>query len=112
MKVSDVILVKFPFTSLETVKKRPALVIASVTHGSIRLLTIAMITSRIEGLHLPGDYVLKEWKQSRLMHPSLVRLCKMTTIDVDLVHKKLGTLSKVDIAGVREEFHNLFSSWI
>jgi len=39
-----------------------------------KLVTIAMITSQIDGLKFPGDVLLNEWKAANLLHPSLARL--------------------------------------
>lgn len=113
MTPGKVVLVRFPFTSLEKVKKRPALVLCR-TDGrqKISLVTIAMITSRLEGLQLDGDVVLRNWERAGLLHPSLVRLSKVATLDGDLVEKQLGGLTDLDLKQVRQQFRRVFEQWV
>ena len=112
-KPGDIILVKFPFTNLETTKKRPALILHHTFHTSkIDIIGIAMITSQIEGYPLAGDVLIQKWKEANLLYPSLVRLSKTATIDSDLVDKRLGQLHPDDIATIKKSFQKLFHHWI
>lgn len=113
MNAGDVVLVRFPFADLTTTKKRPALVLSRVTRTArYRLATLAMITSQVEALKLDGDVLLKDWKSAGLLHPSLLRLAKVATVDMDLVDDSLGRLSAADRASARDAFHRLFSPWM
>ena len=113
MTAGDVILVQFPFTSLDTTKKRPALLLASSALGKrAELMTLAMITSQVDGVKLAGDTMLSDWKRAHLLHPSLVRLAKIATLDHSRVERKLGTLSAADLASVRSGFAQMFRTWI
>ena len=113
MKIGEVVLVKFPFSDLESSKKRPALVLSNaILTDKVAVLTIAMITSKIDGLKLPGDYKLNHWEKAGLLHPSVVRLSKIATIDSGLVMKSLGHLQSQDIKGIRQGFQKHFKSWI
>ena len=112
MKPGSILLVKFPFTLLETTKKRPVLLLSRVQlTEKIQLLTIAMITSRIDGLKLKGDAHLRDWKRSNLLHESLVRLSKLTTVEKELVDRELGFLSVADTKEVRKCFRQLYEGW-
>ena len=113
MKAGDVVLVRFPFTDLGATKKRPALVLAHTARSSrYRLVTLAMITSQVESLRLDGDVVLENWKGGGLLHPSLLRLAKVATVDGDLVDKGIGRLSASDLAATRDAFRRVFSPWM
>jgi mRNA interferase MazF len=113
MSPGDIVLVKFPFANLENAKKRPALLLKTTKVSSKgHLMTIAMITSKIEGLDLDGDVVLDEWQKAKLLHPSLVRLAKIATIDSELIERKLGRLSSVDHEQVGRVFSRLYSHWV
>lgn len=113
MKPGDVALVRFPFADLATTKKRPALVLARTARSPRnRLATLAMITSQIEALKLEGDVVLAEWKASGLLHPSLLRLAKVATVDEELVVKAIGRLSSSDQESARQAFRRVFSAWV
>jgi mRNA-degrading endonuclease toxin of MazEF toxin-antitoxin module len=108
----DIVLVRFPFTSLETDKKRPALVVTATSLGRrVELVTVAMITSKVDGVRLAGDTQLVGWKSAHLLHPSLVRLAKMATLDRALVERRLGALSDADVASVRRSFARMFRFW-
>src|SRR5438552_180595 len=113
MKAGDTVLVKFPFTNLEATKKRPALVLTVVSYGkSQSLVTIAMITSKIDGIKLKGDVSLINWESASLLHPSLVRMSKVATVEIDIIDKKFGRLTEKDIALVKKEFKNIFDWWL
>jgi mRNA interferase MazF len=113
MKPGEIVLVKFPFTSLDSEKKRPALVLLVTSATSkINFCTVAMITSKIEGLKFSGDIALSDWKLAGLLHPSLLRLSKTATIDQELITKKLGSLSSKDKNIVKKEFSSLWKNWI
>ena len=113
MKPGDVVLVRFPFADLAAAKKRPALVLTRVARSSRnRLSILAMITSQVEALRLEGDVLLSEWKQAGLLHPSLLRLTKIATVDEDLVEKTIGRLAPRDQDAAGAAFRLVFSSWL
>ena len=112
MKPGDVALVRFPFTDLAASKKRPALVLARTELSTRnRLATLAMITSQIEALKLEGDVLLQDWRSAGLLHPSLLRLAKVATVDEDLIERKIGSLSARDRDSAKRAFRHVFSSW-
>lgn len=112
MKTGDIVLVKFPFTNLKNQKKRPALVLNTTHYAkSLDLVIVAMITSKLDGLSLEGDVQMTDWKESNLLHPSLVRLSKIATLDSDLIEKQLGALTLKDEKKVRQSFQKLFAAW-
>lgn len=113
MKPGSVVLVRFPFTSLEQSKKRPGLVLSFIKHSpKIQLITFAMITSQLDGLDLEGDVKLRDWQKAKLLHPSLVRLSKVATIDVELVDRELGSLSETDRGELSKAFRKLYRAWL
>ncbi len=113
MNPGDVVVVRFPFTELATDKKRPALVLAQTTRSPRnRLDTVAMITSKTEALKIPGDVLLGEWELAGLLHPSLLRMAKVATIEEDLIDKKIGHLSAADLGAARKAFQRVFASWL
>ncbi len=113
MKPGDILLIRFPFSDLESVKKRPALFLFESRLGAHNhLYTIAMITSRIENPRIGGDVLLQHWKESGLLHPSVARLSKIATVDAELAEKRIGNLSKVDVKATQIAIRKLFHSWI
>jgi mRNA interferase MazF len=113
VRAGDVVLVRFPFADVAATKKRPALLLGQVSRGRrYRLATVAMITSQVEALGLEGDVQLAGWERAGLLHPSLLRLAKVATIDGDLVEKSIGRLTAEDLRSARGAFRKLFASWL
>jgi mRNA-degrading endonuclease toxin of MazEF toxin-antitoxin module len=113
VKPGDIALVRFPFADLLSSKKRPALVLArTVRSPRNRLATLAMITSQIEALRLEGDVILNDWKAAGLLHPSLLRLAKVATVDEELIDKTIGRLSSTDRESAQRAFRRVFSARI
>ena|SRR3989344_8980487 len=113
MNPGEIVLIKFPFTDLESTKKRPALVVQHTKLSpKIQMCIVAMVTSKIDGLKFPGDVLLKEWKNAGLLNPSIVRLSKLVTVDFPLIDQKLGSLGKSDLSAVSLELNKQFSFWL
>ncbi|MBI5503209.1 MAG: type II toxin-antitoxin system PemK/MazF family toxin [Deltaproteobacteria bacterium] len=113
MTPGNVVLVRFPFADPDTTKKRPALVLARTARSPRnRLVTLAMLTSQIEALRIDGDVELANWQEAGLLHPSLLRMAKIATVDEDLVEKSIGDLSKADRKAARAAFQLLFAAWL
>jgi mRNA interferase MazF len=113
MKAGEIVLVRFPFTDAATTKKRPALLLARTARSTrYRLATLAMITSQIEAMALEGDVKLADWETAGLLHPSLLRLAKVATVDEELIEKTIGTLSARDMEAARGAFRRVFATWM
>lgn len=87
----DVVRVPFPYTDRATRQHRPALV---VSHGAIgeneALLWVAMITSA-ENRPWPDDVMIADLERAGLPAPSVVRPCKIATIEARHA-EHLGTI--------------------
>ena len=93
-KVGDVVSVEFPFSDLQTHKRRPGVLLVS---GDADVL-LARITT-----HPPretSDVALKHWSETGLPRASTVRLTKLATIDHRLVHHRIGRLHPDDARAV------------
>lgn len=109
----QVVLVRFPFADIGATKKRPALVLTQTRRSPrYRLVTVAMITSQVEALQLEGDVLLGNWEDAGLLHPSLLRMAKVATLDGDLVDRVIGTLSAADKRAARAAFRRVFKAWV
>lgn len=109
----SIVLVKFPFADLTTIKKRPALILKAVSHGDkFVIYQIAMVTSKVDSLKLEGDFLVQEWKKSGLLHPSVLRLSKIATVEESLIDKELGKLSLSDKKQVSKLFSKFYSIWL
>jgi mRNA interferase MazF len=92
----DVVLVKFPFTNLQTTKQRPAVIISSREYQENRPDVIIMaITSRIHEPLLTGEAKIGEWKASGLLKPSVFKPL-IATVEKEQIIKVLGKISQSD----------------
>lgn len=55
---------------------------------------------------------LADWRESGLLHPSLLRLAKIATVDEDLVEKSIGELSKPDRKLALAVFRRVVADWM
>ena len=92
----DVVLVGFPFTNLQTTKRRPAVVISSYQYQQHRPDIILMaITSRIRQPLAADEALLHEWQNAGLPKPSVLKPL-IATIEQRRVVKTLGQLTESD----------------
>jgi len=91
----DIVLVKFPFTSSTTTKKRPALILSTNKIDDTESCTILMITSDIKSKNY-GDYTIKNWREAGLPKPAVVKM-RFATIPTSIIDKKISQLDKKDI---------------
>lgn len=113
MKPGEIVLVRFPFTDLDSTKQRPALVLSVVKYSSkLELVIAAMVTSKVDQPKIDGDEMIAEWKEAGLLHPSMVRLSKIATLESGLISKSLGSLNKADRISVKKWMARLFGEWL
>jgi len=102
-RVGDIVSVEFPFSTLQTHKRRPGLVLIS---GDLDLV-IARVTT-----HPPresSDIALTYWAEEGLPRASTVRLTKLATIDQRLVHHCIGHLHSNDSQAVAHAWQQLMA---
>ena len=100
-KRGDIVLVEFIFSSRDGSKRRPGLVLSAESYNKTRHeLIIAAITSNIER-KLPGETVLKNWKDTGLLYPSTVTAI-IQTIKTDMVKRRLGQIMPNDMMAVEK----------
>ena len=106
-KRGDIVLVPFPFTDQTTIKKRPAVVISSDHYNEILSDVIIMaVTSHIEKSFVVGEFIIKEWRSAGLLMPSSVKPV-ISTIEQNLILKKLGSLSSEDLISLNKGIKEL-----
>lgn len=102
-----VVRVPFPYTDRSTRQHRPALVVSSNGVGeAAELLWVVMITS-VENRPWPGDVALgSEYRKTGLPAPSVIRPCKIATIEARLA-EPIGAVSSAILRGVDAEVRKL-----
>ncbi|MEM9817944.1 MAG: type II toxin-antitoxin system PemK/MazF family toxin [Cyanobacteria bacterium P01_D01_bin.6] len=98
----EVVLVPFPFTDQSTQKKRPSVVISSRDYNATRpdLILIA-VTSQVKTPLLFGEMLVSDWQAAGLLKLSVIKPV-ITTIQKDLVVKKLGNLVSIDLKALTD----------
>ncbi len=101
---NDVVLVRYPFSDLTTVKVRPAIVVnqAHVSQDSF----IVPLTSRTSAL-LAGEFVLADWSAAGLHVSSAVKR-GIFTVHSSLISKLVGRLSSRD----SQELERSIRTWL
>jgi mRNA interferase MazF len=91
----DVVLVGFPFTNLETTKRRPAVIIHSPAYQDRPDVIVMAITSRVRELLATSEALVQDWQAAGLAKPSVFKPL-IATLEKDQIIKKLGQLSAAD----------------
>ena len=96
MQRGDIVLTPFPFTSLESKKVRPALIISSPLIDD-RTVIVAFISSVINKENiLKVDFLLdktdKNFDKTGLKKTSIFKLGKLATLDKKIIYGRIGHL--------------------
>ncbi|MFG1346369.1 type II toxin-antitoxin system PemK/MazF family toxin [Xanthobacter autotrophicus DSM 431] len=102
-----VVRVPFPYTDRSTLQHRPTLVVSPGGVGeAAELLWVVMITSA-ENRPWPGNVPLEaDYRQTGLSAPSVIRPCKITTIEARLA-EPIGAMSPAALRKVDAEVRRL-----
>jgi mRNA interferase MazF len=89
----DVVLVRFPFTDLTTLKKRPALIVSpsefSQRNGDVVIIALT-------GQAQPEqDVALQDWRMAGLLKPTWLKPL-IGTVAATVIDRRLGKLSSAD----------------
>jgi mRNA interferase MazF len=95
----DIFICEFPFTSGAASKIRPSLVLFDLQHDAI----ICRITSVVQAGLL--DVHLTDWNSAGLLKPSIARLDRIVTAEKSVFLRRLGSLSALDLAAVRQAWN-------
>jgi len=103
-RVGDLVSIEFPFSDLNTKKRRPGLVLLSNSMDVV----VARITTHPP--RDPSDIVIHHWAHIGLPRASTIRLTKLATIDQRLVHHLIGHLHQEDSQAVANTWQQISAS--
>ena len=104
----DVVSVPFPFTDQKSSKKRPAVVVSSLSYNRARPDLILMaITGHLSSPPRIGEVALVEWKKAGLLKASTIKPI-VTTIEKSLVIRLLGRLELPETLALRKSLSTIF----
>jgi len=97
----EIYLGPFLYSNLAGSKWRPVCVVSAPTYNAGPDVMVAMISSgtRVTAPCL-GDVELRDWQQSGLLRPSVVRAGRLQVIERRLLSSQRGTLSTADLAAL------------
>jgi len=97
-KFGDVVLVGFPFTDMQSTKKRPTMVISSAAYTRQRPDVIVLaVTSRVHQSLDFGEGLIEAWQQAGLLKLSAFKPL-IATVEQGKVLRRLGQLATSDLA--------------
>ena len=104
----DVVVVPFPFTDRNAVKRRPALVLSSrAFNQKVQHSVLAMITSAGQS-SWPADHLIENLDSAGLPAECVIRL-KLFTLDHRLVIRKAGALAVADQKKLRSAWREILA---
>lgn len=103
----SIVLLPFPFSDLEGMKKRPALVLSNAdSQEKTGRFICMMITSAMPVNEY--DIVIQNWEAAGLLKPSVAKVNRVFTINQELAIKVLGKLEHSDFYTIFQAFFRLF----
>ncbi|MGH9044241.1 MAG: type II toxin-antitoxin system PemK/MazF family toxin [Acidimicrobiales bacterium] len=108
MDRGEIYLGPFLYSDLAGSKRRPMCIVSAPDYNAGPDVMVAMVSSgaRVSFPRL-GDVVLKEWQQSGLLRPSVVRAGRLQVIERRLLSTQRGVLSAIDLDAVDEALRDV-----
>ena len=103
----DVVLVSFPFSDLSAIKKRPALVAATLEGEDV---VLCQITSKAIFDRYALPLAESDFEKGRLPVESRIRTNKLFTASTSLVLYKMGTVNKQVVKKAEENIIKILTS--
>jgi mRNA interferase MazF len=92
----EVALVRFVFADEQGAKRRPVLVLSGHEyHDGRQEVIVAAVTSNVSRL-LPGDHLIREWREAGLPRPS-VATGILRTVKRSMIERSLGQMAVADL---------------
>ena len=102
IETGSIVLLKFPFTDGIGFKRRPALVLKDCEDGDV---LVCRITSKI--YNSKYDVYLNDWLKFNLKLPSVVRVHKMATLEMDMIETIMGQVDDTILSEIKEIYKSI-----
>ena len=106
MNAGDIILIPFPFSDVQDVKVRPAVLI-SVTRDKYKDLVVSAISSVVPSELSKTQIPVKPDDHNNLRVNSIIRVDRIVTLKAEHKIANLGRLAKKDLEKFKEVFKGL-----
>jgi mRNA interferase MazF len=104
LSIRDVIFIKFPFSDLSNAKLRPALIVGLSDNNDYIL---CQITSKNYGSANPLKLQIDSFESGGLIIDSFVRVNKIFTANINIINKKVATITKTKHIEVIQRIINI-----
>jgi mRNA interferase MazF len=104
--VGEVVVLPFPQTNLQSGKRRPALVVASLTGDDLILCQITS-QSRSDGYSVPLN--VADFERGRLAVDSFIRPNRLFTVEQSVILYAAGKVKDAKLREARAKIRDLFS---
>jgi len=95
----DIVLMSFPFTHFDAEKVRPTLILSSLKKYDDYV--VLFLTSQVKKYSEDTENILiKQSLSNGLLRDSIVISSKIATVSENMIHEKIGTLSKGDLSKI------------
>ncbi len=105
-RFADVVLVGFPFTNLQTAKRRPAVIIHSAAYLDRPDVILMAITSQVREPLAADEALVQDWQAEGLAKLSVLKPL-IATLEKDQIVKRLGRLSVRDKVALNSVMQNI-----
>ena len=102
IETGSIVLLRFPFTDGISFKRRPALVLKDCEDGDV---LVCRITSKI--YNSKYDIYLNDWLEFGLKMPSVVRIHKMATLEIDMIETIMGQIDDTVLNEIKEIYKSI-----
>ena len=102
IKTGSIVLLRFPFADGIGFKRRPALMLKDCEDGDV---LVCRITSKI--YNSKYDIYLNDWLKFGLKLPSVVRIHKMATLEVDMIETIMGQIDDTILIEIKEIYKSI-----
>ena len=102
IETGSIVLLRFPFTDSIGFKRRPALVIKDCEDGDV---LVCRITTKI--YNSKYDIYLNDWLKFGLKLPSVVRIHKMATLEMNMIETIMGQIDNAILSEVKEIYKSI-----
>lgn len=113
MNKGDVVLTLFPFSDLNTIKCRPALIISSATYNKKSKDVVAVAISSVVKKSFSHDVLLKDtdavFPQTGLKQSSLIKTGKIIHLEKTVIKRKLGKIDSKTMTAVNTQLKKLLN---
>jgi mRNA interferase MazF len=113
MKCGDIVLANYPFTDTSGSKLRPVLIVSADRFNTGDDLVVVPISS-VPAADDPYVFAIRDtdsfFSQSGLKRSSCVKWTKPLPLSRAIIHRRLGSLPREQIAVIHERIRSLFST--